>query len=115
METPSTDRLPGIYQYTYPTFVDTPQYICVHFLTPDGLQAFVSYPYRPNRKAAQLIPLSWFESVVLIRLEGQPYLMQFLEVLLTGWSGNQFVKRPAAKVLLTTRTAYGYSGLLTIS
>lgn len=76
--------VPGVYQYSYPTFVDTPQLICVHFLTPDGRNAFVSYPHHPSRKAAQLISLSWFQSVVLVKLDGQPRLMDFLEFLFTG-------------------------------
>ena len=76
---------PGFYQYTYPTFIDTPQHISVHFLTPDGQQAFVSYPHHRGHKAAQLIPISWFESVILFRLEGQPQLMDFLATLFTNW------------------------------
>ena len=84
MITNSTYLVPGLYQYSYPTFVDTPQQICVHFLTPDRRSAFVSYPHHPNRKAAQLISLSWFQSVKLVKLEGQPQLMDFLEFLCTG-------------------------------
>ena len=84
MITNSSYLVPGFYQYSYPTFVDTPQQICVHFLTPDKRNAFVSYPHHPNHKAAQLVPLSWFQSVKLVKLEGQPHLMDFLEFLCTG-------------------------------
>lgn len=85
MDTLSTCPQPGFYQYTYPTFVDTPQHICVHFLTPDGQQAFVSYPHHPSRKAAQLIPVRWFQSVSMLQLEGQHQLMDFISRLFTGW------------------------------
>ena len=112
METHPTHSLPGIYQYTYPTFVDTPQYISVHFLTPDGQQAFVSYPRHPNRKAAQLIPLSWFESVVMVKLESQPQLMTFLDVVLTGWVGIPCAKRPSAKRWSAQLSECSYSGVL---
>lgn len=66
----STFPLPGIYKYSYPTFTDTPQQIYIHFLTPDSQSAFVSYPCHPNHKAAQLIPIRWFQSVNLIKLDG---------------------------------------------
>jgi hypothetical protein len=82
MNTYSTCPTPGVYQYTYPTFVDTPQLICVHFVTPDQQQAFVSYP---NHQAAKLLSISWFNSVQMIKLDGKPQLMQFLEVTLPGW------------------------------
>jgi len=85
----STYPAPGVYQYTYPTFVDTPQLICVHFLTPDRQQAFVSYS---NQKAAKLIPLSWFDSVQMVKREGQPQLMPFLEETLTGWLKKSFLQ-----------------------
>ena len=84
MQLSSTYPLPGIYQYTYPTFADTPQKICVHFLTPDKQQAFVSYPYHRNHKAPQLIDMGWFNSVKLVKLNGQPKLMNFLDVILPG-------------------------------
>lgn len=112
METYATRSLLGIYQYTYPTFVDTPQYICVHFLTLDGQQAFVSYPRHPNRKAAQLIPVSWFKSVIMVKLEGQPSLMNFLEMVLTGWFRNESVKHSSEKKWPADRTEYEYSGVL---
>lgn len=80
----STYPLPGIYQYTYPTFADTPQKICVHVLTPDRQQALVSYPYHRNHKAPQLIDVGWFSSVKLVKLNGQPKLMHFLDVILPG-------------------------------
>ncbi len=86
MQASSTSLTPGRYQYTYPSFVDRPQYITVHFLTPDGQQAFVSYPKHPNHKAAQLIPVRWFASVVLVRLVDQDLLMHLIETFLTGWS-----------------------------
>jgi hypothetical protein len=75
--------LVGFYQYTYPTFVDKPQYICVHFLTEDGQEAFVSYPNNRSRKAGRLIPVSWFQSVTLLQLDGKPRLMDFVEMLFT--------------------------------
>ena len=78
----STYPTPGIYLYSYPTFTDTPQHICVHFLTPDNQNAFVSYPKHPNHKASQLIPVRWFDSVHLVKLNGYPQLMHFLEVVL---------------------------------
>ncbi|RZK65786.1 MAG: hypothetical protein EOO85_27795 [Pedobacter sp.] len=81
MDTSYITPQPGLYQYTYPTFVDTAQYICVHFWTPDGQQAFVSYPHNRARRAAELVSISWFESVTLCRLEGQPQLMSFLGML----------------------------------
>lgn len=107
MPTRSTHLLPGFYQYTYPTFVDTPQHICVHFLTLDGQQAFVSYPYHPSRKAARLIPVSWFRSVVLLPLEGQPQLMDVLARLLTGWFDDCGFKRQSDPWLSTEPNEYG--------
>jgi hypothetical protein len=86
MNLSSTSLTPGRYLYSYPTFADVPQLIDVHFLTPDGQQAFVSYPNHPNHRAAQLIPVSWFGSVTLQQLEGQAMLMSFIETFLTGWS-----------------------------
>ena len=80
--------LPGLYQYSYPTFVDTPQQICIHFLTPDRQKAFVSYPHHRNHKAAQLINVSWFDSVDMIKLDGHPQLMHFLETILPLWFNN---------------------------
>jgi hypothetical protein len=70
----------GLYQYTYPTFVDTPQQIYVHFLTPDQQKAFVSFPNHPNYRAAQFIPLSWFDSVSLVKLDSQTQLSDNSEV-----------------------------------
>ncbi|MCK8491735.1 hypothetical protein M0L20_07715 [Spirosoma sp. RP8] len=81
----STPPSPGFYQYTYPTFVDSPQQLYVHFITPDGKNAFVSYPNHPNHKAAGVVALSWFKSVTLTRLEGQPPFMQFVHVTIQGW------------------------------
>ncbi|WP_420147152.1 hypothetical protein [Spirosoma sp.] len=57
--------LPGTYQYTYPTFIDTPQLITVHYLTPDQQKAFVSYPKHPNCKAPQFVPIEWFNGVIM--------------------------------------------------
>ena len=107
MHTSSPPLLPGFYQYTYPTFVDTPQHICVHFLTLDGQQAFVSYPYHRGRKAAQLIPVSWFRSVVLSRQEGQPQLMDFLAMLFTGWFDDHCPKLQSAQWLVDEPNEYG--------
>lgn len=98
MNKPSTIPAPGRYQYSYPTFTDAPQYIDIHFLTPDGQQAFVSYPQHPNRKIAQLIPVRWFDSVILCRLEGQIQLMAFLTTFLTGWSVQKRARKPLATV-----------------
>lgn len=104
-----TRPLPGLYQYTYPTFVDTPQHICVHFLTPDSQQVFVSYPDHRSRKAARLIPVSWFESVVLVQLEGQPQLMNFLTELFTDWFDDRCLKLPADHRLLNDQNGHGFS------
>ncbi|WP_420147765.1 hypothetical protein [Spirosoma sp.] len=57
--------LPGTYQYTYPTFIDTPQLITIHYLTPDQQKAFVSFPKHPNFKAPQFVLVKWFKSVIL--------------------------------------------------
>lgn len=89
-----THPLVGFYQYTYTTFVDTPQHICVHFLTPDGQQAFVSYPHHRSQKAARLIPVSWFQSVILVQLEGKPQLMDFLSMLFTESNDRCLQLRP---------------------
>lgn len=86
---PSTYLALGVYQYTYPTFVDKPQLICVHFFTPDGQQAFVTYPGHPYPKAAQLVPIGWFESVTMVKLAGSSPLMHVLEVLFTNLRNNE--------------------------
>ncbi|RZK32488.1 MAG: hypothetical protein EOO61_16855 [Hymenobacter sp.] len=86
MSLSSTSLAPGRYQYSYPTFVDSPQFIDIHFITPDGQQAFVSYPQHPNRRAPQLVSTGWFNSVLMDQLEGQVALMTVIETLLTGWS-----------------------------
>jgi hypothetical protein len=99
MQASSTNLTPGRYQYTYPSFVDRPQLITVHFLTADGQQAFVSYPKHPNHKAAQLIPVRWFASVVLVRLAEQDLLIPLIETFLTGWS----VERHTIKRLPTVK------------
>ncbi|GAB4025463.1 hypothetical protein [Spirosoma koreense] len=88
----ATTPLPGFYQYTYPTFADRPQQLCIHFLTPDGQSAFVTYPRHPNYKAAQLVPISWFQSIVLEKLDGQPQLMSFLEETLSRWFTDRCFK-----------------------
>lgn len=95
MNVSSTSPTPGRYRYVYPTFVDAPRFIDIHFITPDGKQAFVSYPNHPNHRAAQLIQVSWFGSVTMHRLEGQPTLMALIETLLTGWSVTSSDRRPA--------------------
>ena len=107
MDTPATAPLPGFYQYTYPTFVDTPQHICVHFLTPDGQQAFVSYPYNRCCKAARLMPVSWFRSVTLLQLEGQPQLMDFLAILFTEM-GDYYPQRQSDHWLPNELNEYGF-------
>ncbi|AUD04124.1 hypothetical protein [Spirosoma pollinicola] len=93
MSLPLTTPHPGFYQYTYPTFVDAPQPICVHFLTPDGQQAFVSYPSDRSCKVAQLIPVSWFQSVTLSPQNGQPQLMPFLDRLFTKEADRHAITR----------------------
>jgi hypothetical protein len=103
-----TYPLVGFYQYTHPTFVDTPQHICVHFLTPDGQQAFVSYPHHRIKKAARLIPLSWFESVLLVPLAGKPQLMDFLSMLFTE-SNDRCFQLWADDWLLNESDAYEFS------
>ncbi|GAB4024660.1 hypothetical protein [Spirosoma koreense] len=80
--------VPGFYQYTYPTFADTPQQLCIHFLTPDKQWAFVSYPNHPQYRAAELVSLSWFRSIRLQKLAGYPCLMHFLEITLPRWLGQ---------------------------
>ncbi|UFH54605.1 hypothetical protein [Spirosoma sp. KNUC1025] len=60
--------LPGTYIYSYPTFLDSPQRICIHGFTPDSTYAFVSYPNHPNRKPPQAIKVSWFKTVTLKKL-----------------------------------------------
>ncbi|AKD56200.1 hypothetical protein [Spirosoma radiotolerans] len=109
MTLPSTWASPGLYEFTYPTFVDTPQQICVHFLTPDGQQAFVSYPRHSNRKAAQMIPVSWFETVVMTPLGEQPCLMNFLETLFTGWFTDSCVDYGLGTGGLNELNTYSFS------
>jgi hypothetical protein len=77
--------LPGLYEYSYPTFVDRPQMLCIHFLTPDRLRVYVTYPNHPFPKAAQLLPVSWFASVRMVKLAAHPTLMHFLEQTLPKW------------------------------
>ena len=55
----------GTYLYHYPTFIDTPQLLTIHYLTPDQQKAFVSYPNHPNFKAPQFVPVEWFNSVIM--------------------------------------------------
>jgi len=109
MTTSSTVLLPGFYRYTYPTFVDKPQYICVHFLTPDSQQAFVSYPDDRARKAASLVSIDWFQSVTLCLLEGQPQLMSFLTKLFTKESANRCLKLGSDQWLPISPTNYDLS------
>ncbi|AKD54845.1 hypothetical protein SD10_07920 [Spirosoma radiotolerans] len=109
MITSPTAISPGFYQYTYPTFVDEPQYICVHFLTPDGQQAFVSYPHNQARKAASLISIDWFQSVMLCQLEGQPQLMTFLTKFFTQDSDKRCIKLGSGQWLPTDLTRYELS------
>ena len=108
----ATNLQPGTYQYTYPTFVDRPQLICVHFLTPDHQQAFVSYPNNLNRKAAQLIDISWFNSVVLLKLDGHSRLMHFLEVTLPVWLSTRGPQVVPERSLVDNLDAYARSPLL---
>lgn len=107
METRFTSLAPGIYQFTYPTFSNTPQYICLHFLTPDQ-QAFVSYPQHRSRRAAQLIPISWFDSVEIVALEGEPRLMAFIEWLTKGLSAR-CLRLPPASLGPVEQDAYEFS------
>ncbi|SFD43813.1 hypothetical protein [Spirosoma endophyticum] len=74
----------GLYQYTYPTFVDIPQQLYIHFITPDQQKAFVSYPNHPNHKAAQFVTLEWFDSVCLIPLDAQPSIFHFPKLTFPG-------------------------------
>ncbi|SFE89472.1 hypothetical protein [Spirosoma endophyticum] len=112
MRLSSSYPLPGLYQYTYPTFADTPQTVCVHFLTPDQQHAFVSYPHHPNHKAAQLIDVSWFNSVKLVKLNGQPQLMHFLDVILPSLLESCLAKVMPLDPLTTRRLNYGVNELL---
>ena len=112
MKLSSIYPLPGIYQYTYPTFIDTPQQICLHFITPDQQKAFVSYPHHRNQKAAQLIDIRWFKSVDLVKLDGHPQLMHFLEVTLPGWFNNRGPKLVAEHSLVDNLDEYALRPLL---
>ena len=103
--------LPGIYQYTYSTFVDRPQQICIHFLTPNQQQAFVSYPGQRNRKAAQLVDINWFKLVELVKLEGQPQLMHFLDVILPQWLNDLPTKVIPLDSLAAECIQYGINAL----
>lgn len=105
METNATCLSPGVYQYSYSTFVDVPQYISVHFLTPDHQLAFVSYPHR-HYKAAQLIPVSWFKSVELVAIDSQPQLLPFIEFLVTGLVNGISRNVPLRKVTLDEGNAH---------
>jgi hypothetical protein len=81
-----TAMLPtGLYQYTYPTFTDKPQWVYVHFLTPDQQLAFVTYPFHPYPKTAQFVPVSWFDTVCLAPLAGYSPLVDFLIFTLPGF------------------------------
>ncbi|WP_461131948.1 hypothetical protein [Spirosoma aerophilum] len=106
-----THPLVGYYRYTYPTFVDTPQHICVHFVTADGQQAFVSYPHYKGQKAAQLIPVSWFESVILVQLAGNPRLMDFISLLFTE-SNNRYLEFRPDQWLINEPNEHEFSHLL---
>ena len=107
----STYPLPGLYRYTYPTFTDIPQHLCIHFLTSDRQHAFVSYPHHRTHKAAQLIDVNWFNSVELVKLDGQPQLMHFLEVMLPHLLGNGPAKVIPLDSLATMRCKYGINEL----
>ncbi|GAB2547782.1 hypothetical protein [Spirosoma aerophilum] len=72
----------GYFEYSYPTFDDKPQQIHVHFITPDQQRAFVTFPRHRFSKTAQFIPVSWFDTVNLVQLEGHSPLMHFLESML---------------------------------
>lgn len=109
MDTLYTTPQPGFYQYTYPTFVDAAQYICVHFLTSDGQQAFVSYPHNRARKAAELVSISWFESVTLRQLEGQPQLMSLLGILFVKEVTDGRVKLESNQWLPNDLAGYEFS------
>lgn len=102
----------GFYQYSYPNFIDTPQQICIHFLTLDQQKAFVTYPNHPNRKAAQLVDINWFKSVDLVKLDGQPQLMYFLDVVLPKWFNNHLTKVIPLDSLAAERIQYGINELM---
>ena len=104
--------LPGLYQYVYPTFADIPQQICIHFLTPDRQKAYVSYPHHRSHKAAQLIDVSWFDSVELVKLDGQPQLMHFLDVILPKWLNNSGPKLVTEDLLIDCIDEYTLRPLL---
>ena len=65
MKTKSTFPQPGNYTYVYPTFLDSPEHICIHGFTPDRKYAFVSYPGHPNQKPPQAVKVTWFKTVIL--------------------------------------------------
>lgn len=109
---PYTHTLPGLYRYSYPTFLDTPQQICIHFLTPDRQKAFVSYPHHRNHKAAQLIDVSWFNSVDMVKLDGHPQLMHFLKVILPVWFSNSGPKLVTEDLLIDCLDEYVLRPLL---
>ncbi|WP_143100694.1 hypothetical protein [Spirosoma endophyticum] len=100
-----------MYQYTYPTFTDAPQQICIHFLTPDQKEAFLSYPNHPKPKAAQLVDIRWFESVELVKLDGQPQLMHFLENILPSWFNKPSANMIPLESIANERTKYGVNVL----
>lgn len=75
---------PGLYLYTYPTFVAKAQWVYVHFITPDQQSAFVTYPHHPFQKAGQFVSVNWFETINMIHMEGNSSLMDFLTNTLPG-------------------------------
>jgi hypothetical protein len=79
---------PGLYLFTYPSFVAKAQWVYVHFITPDQQSAFVTYPHHPFRKAAQFVAVNWFETISMLPMEGYSPLMDFLADTLLGLVGS---------------------------
>jgi hypothetical protein len=89
----------GLYQYSYPTFIDKPQWLYVHALSPDQQKAFVSYPFYPYKKEAQVVPISWFETVTMVPVVGYSPLMHFLAVTLPGLVSSDSPEKVSQPVL----------------
>ena len=104
---------PGVYQYSYTTFTDVPKHLCIHFLTPDRQQAFVSYPHRPY-KTARLIPVNWFNSVETVQLKGKPRLLAFIAFLVADLLGDSGLSGSLTKASAGELEAYLVSELLDV-
>lgn len=112
MLTPTTFPQSGLFEYAYPTFDDKPQHIYVHFITPDQEQAFVTFPHHPFKKAAQLIPVSWFETVRMVQLEGQSPLLYFLECMLPRLVSSKKPKLVPADLLFDQVEVHEFDGMM---